>query len=393
MQEVKKPIEASEELQVDISDALSEREKVKFTVHTKSSLEEFDSKEYSVVREHEEFIWLHEAIEEDRKYAGYIIPPPPPRPDFEASREKLQRLGEGEGSMTKDEFAKMKAELEAEYLATFKKTVAMHEMFLQRLACHAVFKNDNNFKIFLTYADDLAVRTKNKKEMISKFFVKLNKSADDFMMSPTVSDRSDSFDPQKHFLISYQSHVENAYSKADKMTQSHKRLADNYIRISMQFLELSKMEAHLRKFMPKLSDGLEKTRKCEGRACTDVDLKLSDILKYYYWETGAARDLMQRRVRCLSDFENANKMLERARFRDRDVRQAEETQREACQNYERITESMEKELVSFRTRRIQNFKKSLVELAELQVKHNKSATQMIRNCLLSLKSEMVHEEM
>lgn len=41
------------------------------------------------------------------------IPPCPPRPDFDASREKLQKLGEGEGSMTKEEFSKMKQELEA----------------------------------------------------------------------------------------------------------------------------------------------------------------------------------------------------------------------------------------------------------------------------------------
>lgn len=41
------------------------------------------------------------------------IPPPPPRPDFDASREKLQKLGEGEGNMTNEEFKKMKQELEA----------------------------------------------------------------------------------------------------------------------------------------------------------------------------------------------------------------------------------------------------------------------------------------
>ena len=54
-------------------------------------------------------------------YAGYIVPPAPPRPDFDASREKLQKLGEAEsGQLTKEEFNKMKQELEAEYLATFK---------------------------------------------------------------------------------------------------------------------------------------------------------------------------------------------------------------------------------------------------------------------------------
>ena len=41
------------------------------------------------------------------------IPPAPPRPDFEASRDKLTKLGEGEALMTKDEYMKLKKELEA----------------------------------------------------------------------------------------------------------------------------------------------------------------------------------------------------------------------------------------------------------------------------------------
>jgi len=60
-------------------------------------------------------------------YAGYIVPPAPPRPDFDASREKLQKLGEAEsGQLTKEEFNKMKQELEAEYLATFKVILIKH---------------------------------------------------------------------------------------------------------------------------------------------------------------------------------------------------------------------------------------------------------------------------
>ena len=47
-------------LVVDISDALSEKDKVKFTVHTKTSLPEFRQPEFSVVRQHEEFVWLHD---------------------------------------------------------------------------------------------------------------------------------------------------------------------------------------------------------------------------------------------------------------------------------------------------------------------------------------------
>lgn len=124
-------------LLVDISDALSEKDKVKFTVHTRTTFPQYAKKDFFVVRQHEEFIWLHDRFEENEEYAGYIvsiptahaintlyyknvinsvcnqIPPCPPRPDFDASREKLQRLGEGEGNMTKEEFKKMKQELEA----------------------------------------------------------------------------------------------------------------------------------------------------------------------------------------------------------------------------------------------------------------------------------------
>lgn len=58
---------------VDISDALSEKDKVKFTVHTRTTLKNFQKPEFLVVRQHEEFIWLHDRFEENPIYAGYIV--------------------------------------------------------------------------------------------------------------------------------------------------------------------------------------------------------------------------------------------------------------------------------------------------------------------------------
>ncbi len=80
------------------------------------------------------------------------------------------------GNLTKEEFNKLKQELEAEYLATFKKTVAMHETFLCRLAAHPVFKNDVNLRIFLEYEKDLSVRGKNKKEKLVGIFSSFQKT-------------------------------------------------------------------------------------------------------------------------------------------------------------------------------------------------------------------------
>lgn len=43
-----------------------------------------------------------------------------------------------------------------EYLAIFKKTVAMHEVFLQRLAAHPTLRRDHNFSVFLAYSQDVS---------------------------------------------------------------------------------------------------------------------------------------------------------------------------------------------------------------------------------------------
>ena len=45
----------------------------------------------------------------------------------------------------------MKQELEAEYLAMFKKTVAMHEAFLTRLATHPVFRLTSTPRVIRFY--------------------------------------------------------------------------------------------------------------------------------------------------------------------------------------------------------------------------------------------------
>lgn len=375
-------------LLVDISDALSERDKVKFTVHTKTTLPEFNKSDFSVVRQHEEFIWLHDSLEENEKYAGFIIPPAPPRPDFDASREKLQKLGEGEGTIPKEEFMKMKQELEAEYLATFKKTVAMHELFLQRLATHPMFKGDHNFRVFLEYEQDLCVRGKNKKEKLAGLFSNISKSADDLLLSSTQKDVDDFFEHEKTFLIEYHNQIKDAGGKSDRMTRSHKNVADCYIKISSALVQLATIDgSELEKFFSKVSDTFEKVRKIEGRVSSDEDLKLSDILRYYTRDTSAAKSLLYRRLRCLANYETANRNLEKARTKNKEVQQAENAQQEACDKFESISKQAKQELTDFKTRRVSAFRKNLVEIAELEIKHAKAQVQLLKSCLSSLHEE------
>lgn len=61
------------------------------------------------------------------------------------------------------------------------------------------------------------------------------------------------------------------------------------------------------------------SQKVENRVASDEDLKLSDTLRYYMRDASAAKDLLYRRRRCLANYENANKALDKARAKNRDV--------------------------------------------------------------------------
>jgi sorting nexin-5/6/32 len=366
---------------IDISDALSEKDKVKFTVHTRSKLAIFQETEFSVTRQHEEFIWLHDRYNENEEYAGLIIPPAPPRPDFDSSRAKLQKLSDSEGSLTREEYEKMKQELEAEYLAMFKKTVSMHEVFLQRLATHPVLRNDTNFRVFLEYKEDLSVRGKNAKEQIRGIFKNLTKTADEVFLA-NHKETDEFFERQKTFLLTYNGKIKDATAAADKSTRAQKNVADTFIKVSSGLNTLATSDkSDLSKYLLLLAEFFEKARKSESRIQSDTDLKLSDTLRYYMRDSKAALDLMYRRSRCAVDFDAANKSLDKARTKNKEVQQAETTQQNIKQKFETISEKAKEELNDFKTRRVQMFRKNLIELTELQIKHTKVQIQTIKGVL------------
>uniref|UniRef100_A0A4W3HJ21 Sorting nexin 5 n=1 Tax=Callorhinchus milii TaxID=7868 RepID=A0A4W3HJ21_CALMI len=356
---------------VEIPDALSERDKVKFTVHTKTKVPTFKKSEFSVIRQHEDFIWLHDTLVESEEYAGIIIPPVPPKPDFDAAREKMQKLGEGEGSMSKDEFHKMKQELEAEYLAIFKKTVSIHEVFLQRVTEHPVLGKDLNFHVFLEYDQDLSVRRKNTKEMFGGFFKSMMKSADEVLISG-AKDVDEFFEHEKMFLVEYGNKIKDSTTKVEKMTRSLKSMCT--LLLFVTFFS----------YYIKISELFEKLRKVEGRVASDEDLKLTELLKYYLRDIQAAKDLLYRRARALVDYENANKALDKARMKSKDVKLAETQQQLSCQKFEKLSASAKQELTAFKDRRVAAFRKNLVEMTELELKHAKNKAQMLQCCLDAL---------
>ncbi|EFO25517.1 hypothetical protein LOAG_02969 [Loa loa] len=86
-------------------------------------------------------------------------------------------------------------------------------------------------------------------------------------------------------------------------------------------------------------------------------------------------------MRCLANYEGANKTLERARGRNKDIPKAEAEQSEACKKFEDISEVAKGELLDLKKRRLVAFKKNLTDLADLQIKHAKAQIALLEQAL------------
>merc|ERR1712098_442638 len=136
----------------------------------------------------------------------------------------------------------------------------------------------------------------------------------------------------------------------------------------------------------KLSDTFEKMRRIEGRLAADEDLKLTDCMKYHCWDTTAAKDLLFRRLRCLANYEKANKELDLARTRNKDVATAESRQTEACATFEKLSNSARTELAMQKKTRVEHIRSSLEQLVELEIKQGKAHCELLKEAIGELRA-------
>lgn len=101
-------------------------------------------------------------------------------------------------------------------------------------------------------------------------------------------------------------------------------VADTFARIASHLEKCGNLESvngdsNFGRFLTKMTDVLERLKKLEARVGTDEELKEADILSYFARESQAAKNLLYRRIRCLANYEAANKNLERARVKNKDI--------------------------------------------------------------------------
>jgi len=111
--------------------------------------------------------------------------------------------------------------------------------------CLRCSRSDTNLAIFLEYDKELNVRGKNKKEKLVGFFNSFHKTGDELLLSNTLKDVDEFFEKERQFLVEYHGNLKDCTIKADRMTSTHKSLADTFIKISSALVELSTFDSRV----------------------------------------------------------------------------------------------------------------------------------------------------
>jgi len=98
-------------------------------------------------------------------------------------------------------------------------------------------------------------------EMFGGFVRSFSKTTDEYYLSATVKDVNDFFDQEMAFLQTYHHNLKEATRLADRQTAKHKDVADSYIKISTNLLQLATTDTgKLERFLTKIAETFEKLR-------------------------------------------------------------------------------------------------------------------------------------
>lgn len=98
-------------------------------------------------------------------------------------------------------------------------------------------------------------------EMFGGLVKSFSKTTDEYYLSATVKDVNDFFDQEMTFLQTYHHNLKEATRLADRQTAKHKDVADSYIKISTNLLQLATTDTgKLERFLTKIAETFEKLR-------------------------------------------------------------------------------------------------------------------------------------
>jgi sorting nexin-5/6/32 len=333
-----------------------------------------DDKKFTVLRQYEDFEYLHHCLTTAHKIDGLIVPPLPLRPAIEpelAHKKSKKQLGADSKTVIGDEF---------------NKDCWLLQNYLRLMTKHPVFGSNNAIDSFLTEREPLP-RPKLKKGV--GFITKITDSFDNWKY--THKDCDEFFQKERDFVNEYSLHLKEASDALNDIISGRQKLCEVLSHLSAALnLSLGHNEGMSRvgmKFCNLFSKGLDDYRHCLEVISHNDTTTLGNTLYFWHRYHESHKEMLFKRTCLMIDYENANKTLDKAKNSKK--KEAEEAKILAEKDFEDCSEVARQEIKRFHRDRIEAIALNMRKYAESQLIVAKDMVCVLRNSVENLKKFQV----
>lgn len=351
---------------VQVVNAVKDGDTLSFTVE---STKVGDGTTKVLERIFEDFEWLHHCLITQNNVNGLIIPPLPLKAEIDpksAENKSRRQLGNGTNVLVADEFHKECRNL---------------EKYLQLVLAHEVFGTDHSLIKFLSESEP-PIRAKIRKGLIYKL-----SSAVDEARKGNHKDIDDYFQKMRDWVNNYTTLMRDTSNNYNKMVNAQYRVAGCYCHLSTALTQtgLYKDEESMKvnRILANLSLSLDDAKHELETLSSNDEKTLGFHLDLYARYMESVREMLFRRTCLLVDYEDANRMLEKAKPHKRQL--AEETRDNAWKLYDDSSEVARKELKAFIKERLLSSREGFTTFAESQIRTAQDTYSLLANHLRVIK--------
>ncbi|CAI9734654.1 sorting nexin-5-like isoform X2 [Octopus vulgaris] len=286
----------NQKFNVEVLKAVKDGDTLNFTI---KSLKGDNEEALSLQRFYEDFEWLHHCLTTQNDTSGLIVPPLPVKPEIDAKsaeNKSRRQLGSDTNILIGDEFQK-----ECQNV----------EKYLRLMLSHDVFQKDQQLIKFLSEVE-APTRVKLRKGIMDKL-----SNAVDEVRKGNHKDVDEYFQKTRDWANNYTALMKETSENYNKMVYAQYRLAGHYCHFSTTLnqtglykdVETIKTNRIMACFSLSLDD-----YKHELEVLANKDEQtLGFLLELYARYMDSVKEMLFRRTCLLVDFENANRLLEKAK--------------------------------------------------------------------------------
>ncbi|VDI17930.1 sorting nexin-2-like isoform X1 [Mytilus galloprovincialis] len=335
-----------------------------YRVRTKTSVPAFRKAELSVLRRFSDFLGLHSKLAEKHVSKGVIVPPAPEKSVIGMTKIKVSKDDSG----SSDFIEKRRAAL---------------ERFLTRTASHPLLRMDPDFRDFLEREGDLPKSTNTSALSgagVMRLFHKVGDAVDKISFKMDESDEW--FDERHQQVENLDVQLRKLHSSMETLVHHRKELSLTTMHFSKSAAMLGNAEEHtaLSRALSQLAETEERIEIIQHDQADNDFYQMAELLKDYISLLGSVKEVFHERFKTYKVWKEAEATLTKKRENkaklelagkndkvpqaQNEITEWSEKVEKGKEDFEKISQTIRKEMGRFDRHRVEDFKTTVVRYLE-----------------------------